>query len=129
MLGCVHSPLETFADLLDRSVQGITALTADARTIDLFRISRIADIWDNNTFPLVSAACAPRLARTGQARAGLRWMADLGAARRELMIDLNPALDTMLPAARPAPAAYRDYRSVVRPGSFPVQGTWPGTGP
>jgi hypothetical protein len=83
-------------------------------------IRLIANIWDNNTFPLVSAACAPRLIRTGRARAGLRWMADLGAARRELMVDLDPALDTVLPAARPGPAAYRDYQGRVRPGSFPV---------
>lgn len=116
----MRSPLETFADLLDRSVQEIAALATDARTVDLSRISRIAGIWDNNTFPLVSAACAPRLVRTGQARAGLWWMADLGAERRELMADLDPALNMMLPAARPIPAVYRDYRGLVRPGSFPV---------
>jgi hypothetical protein len=116
----VRSPLETFAGLLDRSVQEIAASAADARTVDLSRIGLIADIWDNNTFPLVSAACAPRLMRTGRARAGLRWMADLGAARRELMVDLDPALDTMLPAVFPGAAVYRDYRGLVRPGSFPV---------
>lgn len=116
----MHSPLETFAGLLDRSVQEIVALAADARTIDLARISRLANIWDNNTFPLVSAACAPQLSGTELARAGLLWMADLGAARRELMVNLNPALDAELPAARPAPVAYRDYQERVRPGSFPV---------
>lgn len=120
ILGRVRSPLETFAGLLDRSVQEIAASAADARTVDLSRISLIADIWDNNTFSLVSAACAPRLVRTGRARAGLRWMAGLGAARRELMADLDPALDTVLPAALPGAAAYRDYRGRVRPGSFPV---------
>jgi hypothetical protein len=116
----VRSPLETFAGLLDQSVREIAALAADARTIDLPRISRIAGIWDNSTFPLVSAACAPRLARTGQARAGLRWMAGLGAPRRELMTDLDPALDAALPAAGPATAVHRDYQGQVRPGSFPV---------
>ena len=116
----MHSALETFAGLLDRSVAEIAASAADARTIDLARISRLADIWDNNTFPLVSAACAPRSARAGLAGAGLLWMADLGAARRELMTSLNPDLDSMLPAARPAPAAYRDYQGRVRPGSVPV---------
>jgi hypothetical protein len=109
----VHSPLETFACVLDRSVEEIATMAADARTIDVARISLIADIWGNNTVPLMSAACAPRLARSRRARAGLQWMADLGAARRELMIDLNPALDSALPAAHPAPAAYRDYRGRV----------------
>jgi hypothetical protein len=118
----VRSPLETFAGLLDQSVREIAALAADARTIDLPRISRIAGIWDNSTFPLVSAACAPRLARTGQARAGLRWMAGLGAPRRELMTDLDPALDAALPAAGPATAVHRDYQGQARPGSRQVAG-------
>jgi len=95
-------------------------MSADARTADLSRISSIAGIWDNNTFPLVSAVRAPRPLRARRARAGLWWMADLGAARRELMADLDPALGTVLPAARPGPAAYRDYRGQVRPGYFPV---------
>jgi glutamate dehydrogenase/leucine dehydrogenase len=47
-------------------------------------------------------------------------MADLGAARRELMVDLDPALDTMLPVARTGLSVYRDYQARVRPGSFPV---------
>jgi hypothetical protein len=114
------SALETFAGLLDRSVAEIAALAADARTADLSRISSLANIWDNNTFPLVSAACAPRLARTGRARAGLEWMAGLGAARRELVTGLDPALDAVLPPASPVSAVHRDYQGRVRPGSFPV---------
>lgn len=47
-------------------------------------------------------------------------MADLGAARRELVTGLDAALGTMLPAARPEPVVYRDYQGLVRPGSFPV---------
>ena len=120
ILGDMRSPLAMFAGLLDRSIQEIAALAADARTFDISRIGRIADIWDNNTFPLVSAACAPRLLRAGRARAGLRWMADLGPDRRELMIDLEPAVDVVLPAAGPELSAYRDYQGRVRPGSFPV---------
>jgi hypothetical protein len=116
----VRSPLTTFAGLLDRSVEEIAALVADARTVDLFRIWPIADIWDNNTFPLVSVACAPWPLRAARARAGLRWMADLGPARRELMVDLDPTLDTMLGAASPVPSVYRDYRGQVRAGSLPV---------
>jgi hypothetical protein len=116
----VSPPLETFAGLLDRSVREIAALAADARTFDAYRISRIADIWDNNTFPLVSAACAPPALRDEQARAGLEWMADLGTARRELMVDLDPALDGVLPPSAPERSVHRDYLSRVRPGSFPV---------
>jgi hypothetical protein len=116
----VISPLETFAGLLDRSVREIARLSADARTFDGARIGGIADIWDNNTFPLVSAASTVRPWRNRRARAGLRWMAGLGAARRALMVDLDPALDGMLPAAALEGAVYRDYLANVRPGTFPV---------
>ena len=111
----VRSPLETFAGMLDRSVQEIAALAADARTVDLSRISRIADIWDNNTFPLVSAACAPRLLRTGRARAGLGWMAGLGAARRELTagLDPGPAHDWRHRGMGKGPVSERDLNSHV----------------
>jgi len=47
-------------------------------------------------------------------------MADLGADRRELMVELDPDLDRMLPTARSQPSAYRDYQGRVWPGSFPV---------
>jgi hypothetical protein len=47
-------------------------------------------------------------------------MADLGAARRALMVDLDPALNGVLPAAAPQRSVYRDYAARVRPGSFPV---------
>lgn len=116
----MSSSLEAFAGLLDRSVQEIASLSTDARAVDLRRISRIADIWDNNTFPLVRVACAPRSVRAEWAQAGLLWMADLGAARRQLLVELDPALDAVLPAARPEPPAYRDYRGHVRPGSVPM---------
>jgi hypothetical protein len=116
----VSSPLEIFAGLLDRSVQEIAALTADGRRFDTARIGRIADIWDNNTFPLVSAAGASWPLRARRARAGLYWMAGLGAARRDLMVDLDPVLDKVLPAAAPDRPVHRDYRGQVRPGVFPV---------
>jgi hypothetical protein len=116
----VTSPLESFAGLLDRSIQEIGALAADARRFDATRIGRIADIWDNNTFPLVSAACAVRPLRARRAGAGLQWMADLGATRRELMVDLDPALDSVLPAATPEPPTRRDYQGRVLAGSQPV---------
>jgi hypothetical protein len=103
-----------------RSVQEIAIMATDARVFDASRTGGLADIWDNNTFPLVSAACAPRLIRARRARAGLLWMAGLGAARRTLMVDLDPALDRQLPAAAAERSVYRDYQARVRPGSFPV---------
>jgi len=116
----VRAPLESFAGLLDRSVQEIAIMATDARALDASRVGSLADIWDNNTFPLVSAACAPRLIRGRRARAGLLWMAGLGAARRALMIDLDPALDRQLPAAAAERSVHRDYQARVRSGSFPV---------
>jgi hypothetical protein len=51
-VGDVNSPLETFAGLLDRSVQEIATLAADARTFDASRIGRIADIYGTTTHSL-----------------------------------------------------------------------------
>lgn len=120
ILGGVRSPLDVFAGLLDRSVEEIAALAADGRTFDILRIAAIADIWDNNTFPLVRAATAGRGWRAWRARSGLRWMADLGSARRALMVDLDPALDRRLPAPAQEDRVYRDYLGRVRPGVFPI---------
>ncbi|MEU7923464.1 hypothetical protein [Micromonospora zamorensis] len=114
----MSSPLETFAGLLDRSIREIASLATDARSFDGTRIGRIADIWDNNTLPLVRAACAPWPLRSRRASTGLRWMADLGADRRTLMVDLDPGLDGVLPTARPQPSVHRDYQGRVFPGTF-----------
>ncbi|MFI5928270.1 hypothetical protein ACIA3K_20225 [Micromonospora sp. NPDC051543] len=114
----MSSPLEAFAGLLDRSIREITALATDARGFDAARIGRIADIWDNNAVPLVGAACAPRPLRSRRARAGLRWMADLGADRRRLMVDLDPSLDRVLPTAPPDHSVHRDYLGRVFPGAL-----------
>jgi hypothetical protein len=116
----VGSLLEIFAGLLDRSVEQIAAMTADGRRFDPARIGRIADIWDNNTFPLVSAAGAFWPLRAGRARTGLHWMAGLGTARRALMVELDPVLDKVLPAAAPEEYVHRDYYGQVRPGVLPV---------
>ncbi|SCL51011.1 hypothetical protein [Micromonospora chersina] len=116
----MSSPLEAFAGLLDRSVQEIATLAADARSFDASRIGRVADIWDNNTVPLVAAASAPWPLRSRRASAGLRWMADLGADRRRLIVDLDPSLDRVLPAARPERSVHRDYQGRVFPGAFPL---------
>ncbi|MEV1110117.1 hypothetical protein [Micromonospora sp. NPDC049751] len=114
----MSSPLKAFAGLLDRSIREMTALATDARGFDAARIGRIADIWDNNAVPLVGAACAPRPLRSRRARAGLRWMADLGADRRRLMVDLDPSLDRVLPIAQPDRSVRRDYLGRVFPGVF-----------
>ncbi|MEU8085255.1 hypothetical protein AB0B57_16725 [Micromonospora sp. NPDC049101] len=114
----MSSPLETFAGLLDRSIREIATLAMDARSFDATRIGRVADIWDNNTLPLVSAACAPWPLRSRRASAALRWMADLGADRRRLMVDLDPSLDGMLPTALPERSVHRDYQGRVFPGTF-----------
>ncbi|MEU4555451.1 hypothetical protein EV382_2818 [Micromonospora violae] len=114
----MSSPLETFAGLLDRSIREIAALATDARSFDATRIGRIADIWDNNTLPLVGAACAPWPLRSRRASSGLRWMTDLGADRRRLMVDLDPSLDRVLPTARPQRSVHRDYQGRVFPGAF-----------
>ncbi|MEU7842189.1 hypothetical protein AB0B39_14660 [Micromonospora sp. NPDC049114] len=114
----MSSLLEAFAGLLDRSIGEIAAMATDARSFDATRIGRIADIWDNNAVPLVSAACAPWPLRSRRASAGLRWMADLGADRRRLMVDLDPSLDKVLPTARPERSVHRDYQGRVFPGAF-----------
>ncbi|MEU7575319.1 hypothetical protein [Micromonospora sp. NPDC049240] len=116
----MNSPLEAFAGLLDRSVREIATLASDARTFDATRIGRLADIWDNNTVPLVGAACAPWPLRSRSASAGLRWMAELGADRRKLIVDLDPSLDTVLPPARPQRSIHRDYQGQVFPGAIPL---------
>ncbi|WP_200207911.1 hypothetical protein [Micromonospora coerulea] len=43
-----------FAALLDRPVARIGELAADGRRFDRQAIAEIADVWDNNTFPLFS---------------------------------------------------------------------------
>ncbi|MEH1169006.1 hypothetical protein V6V47_26850 [Micromonospora sp. CPCC 205539] len=114
----MSSPLEAFAGLLDRSIREIATLATDARSFDATRIGRIADIWDNNTLPLVGAACAPWPLRSKRASSGLRWMAGLGADRRRLMVDLNPSLDRVLPTAPPERSVHRDYQGRVFPVTF-----------
>ncbi|MBB5867888.1 hypothetical protein F4553_001267 [Allocatelliglobosispora scoriae] len=47
----MRTHVEIFGDLLDRSIEQIAAVAADARDFDAARISRLADIWDNNTLP------------------------------------------------------------------------------
>ncbi|MEV0269932.1 hypothetical protein AB0H43_14240 [Hamadaea sp. NPDC050747] len=116
----MRSPTETFGGLLDRSIEEIAALTRDARSFDDARIGEIADIWDNNTYPLASAASAPWPLRQRWARAGLLWMADLGPARRRLLVDLDSSLDEWLPTPAPELFVFRDYLGRVVPLNIPL---------
>ena len=50
------SAMPMFAALLDRSVARIGESAADGRRFDRQAIAEIADVWDNNTFPLFSTA-------------------------------------------------------------------------
>ncbi|MFF5227770.1 hypothetical protein [Dactylosporangium sp. NPDC000521] len=116
----MRASVEAFAGLLDRSVREIAGLAADGRTFDLGRIGRIADMWHGTGMDLVSAACALRPLRAGRATVGLRSMAALAASRRALMVELDPALDGLLPAAVPADVVHRDFQARVCPGIVPV---------
>ncbi|MEW9533362.1 hypothetical protein [Microbispora sp. NPDC049125] len=77
-----------FAALLDRSLVQMAEASADARTYDRKAIYTVADVWDNNTFPLFRAMAArTSWGRERRARAALKWMADLGAERRTWMVE------------------------------------------
>jgi len=112
----VGSWLEIFGFLLDASIEQISAVSADARNYDGQRIRSLSDIWDNNSFPLVAAATSGRPLRIWRARTGLRWMAELGSTRRAWMIDVEPSLARILPAAKDL-SVYRDHQGYVQPGT------------
>lgn len=78
--------LALLATLLDRSVEELGHHGADARVRDCDAVYRAADVWDNNTYPLVTAALArTRWGRERRARRAVRWMADFGAGRQAWM--------------------------------------------
>jgi hypothetical protein len=52
------SALHLFAALLDRSIDQIAQVSADARQFDAALIRDVADVWDNNTHPFVASATA-----------------------------------------------------------------------
>ncbi|MEV1203325.1 hypothetical protein AB0J07_25375, partial [Microbispora rosea] len=58
--------LGALGSLLDRSLAQIAEASADARTYDRRTIYEVADVWDNNTFPLFHGSpdkirhCVPR---------------------------------------------------------------------
>lgn len=80
------SALAVLSALLDRSLAQIEDATADARFHDRETVRATADIWDDNTRALfISALGRTRRSRDRRARRALRWMADLGPARRAWM--------------------------------------------
>ncbi|MEV7807972.1 hypothetical protein AB0O28_33995 [Microbispora sp. NPDC088329] len=112
--------LGALGSLLDRSLLQIAEASADARTYDRQAIYEVADVWDNNTFPLFHAATAlTSIGRERRARAALAWMADLGSERRSWMIEQAEAaghsLERLLPPPVAKPLHSRDYRGQVTP--------------
>jgi hypothetical protein len=120
------SAVSIFAALLDRSVAQIGQLSADGRHFDRQAVARIADVWDNNTFPLFAVALSrPRWLRERRARSALAWMADLGPSRRAWMIEQAAIAGHRLEPLLPPPvhddlSHFRDYRGQVQPGTVPL---------
>ncbi|MEU4645423.1 hypothetical protein [Micromonospora sp. NPDC023814] len=119
------SAMSMFAALLDRSVASIGELAADGRRFDRQAVVQIADVWDNNTFPLFDAALSrPAWLRERRARAALVWMADLAPPRRAWMIEqaavAGHRLEPLLPPLVHRAGHYRDYQGRVQPGTAPL---------
>ncbi len=111
--------------LLDQSLVRIAEASADARAYDGQTIHKVADVWENNTFPLFHAATAfTSIGRERRARAALAWMADLGLKRRSWMVEQAEAagqpLEQILPPPVAKPLHTRDSRGRVRPSSMPL---------
>ncbi|WP_432924252.1 hypothetical protein ACQPZZ_28970 [Microbispora sp. CA-135349] len=117
--------LGALGSLLDRSLLQMAEASADARTYDRQAIYGVADVWDNNTFPLFHAATAfTSIGRERRARAALDWMADLGPEQRSWMIEQAEAaghsLERLLPPPVAKPLHTRDYRGQVSPPFIPL---------
>ncbi|MFC1436313.1 hypothetical protein ACEZDB_37330 [Streptacidiphilus sp. N1-3] len=114
--------LAAYAALLDRSVEQIAEAAADARTFDRLLIARVADVWDNNTYPFFRAATAHiAWRRERRARAALRWMAALSSTRQAWMEEqaavAGHRIGALLGEPAPDSGPSRDYAGVVRPDS------------
>ncbi|GGM55171.1 hypothetical protein GCM10011608_45040 [Micromonospora sonchi] len=119
------SEMSMCAALLDRSVAQIGELAADGRYVDRQAIVRIADAWDNNTFPLFDTALTrPGWWRQRRARAALGRMADLSPDSRAWMIEQAAIAGYRLEPHLPPPVApvvhYRDYQGLVQPDVVPL---------
>jgi hypothetical protein len=106
-----------FAASLDRSIDRIGELAADGRSFDRLEVVRLADIWDNNTFPFLQVALTQRpWLRERRARVALDWMA---AGRPERRAWMDAAGGRKLPA--PGERRYsRDYAGLVHASSAPL---------
>ncbi|GAA4583584.1 hypothetical protein GCM10023194_21300 [Planotetraspora phitsanulokensis] len=117
--------LGALGSLLDRSLVQIAEASADVQLYDRQAIYQVADVWDNNTFPLFHAATAfTSIGRERRARAALAWMADLGRERRRWMVEQAEAagqpLEQILPPPVAEPLHRRDFRGRVRPPFMPL---------
>ncbi|MFD7732453.1 hypothetical protein ACFV6F_18935 [Kitasatospora phosalacinea] len=112
--------LRAFAALLDASIDRIAELAADARGFDREEAYLLADVWDNNTHALFTAATARfRWMRELQARWALRWLADLGGRRRAWVVERTAAAGVPVehlllpPAPEPAPGRWHRFGSTL----------------
>lgn len=114
--------IEAYGALLDGSLAQIREASRDARTFDRAAVHRAADVWDNNTHPLFRAARARTArGRERRARAGLRWMSELGPERRDWMAGLlGPEGGRLLPPAPASQGPAVDHRGRVRPEPVPL---------
>ncbi len=98
--------MSVLAALLDRSVEQIADAAADVRRFDRETIRTVADVWDNNLFPLVWAASTSDTdQRERRATAALEWMAGFGERRRGWMTEQAAMagydIEPLLPPAAP----------------------------
>ncbi|WP_213000869.1 hypothetical protein [Winogradskya consettensis] len=114
--------LRVLTGLLDRSFARIAELSADGRFFDRTEVAGIADVWDNNTFPLFRAArFRPARVRDRHAAQALRWMADLGPSRHAWMVRHGgQPLAALLAPAAPESPYYRDSLGRIRFSSAPL---------
>lgn len=119
-----YGALSMFAHLLDSSVARIGEIAADPRRFDRGRIIQLADIWDNNTFPLFAAAVTPTpFLRENRARGALRWMADFGEERRAWMTaECGPRMAKLLGPVVPRGPYSRDRQGHVFASVVPLDG-------
>ncbi|MBW6435789.1 hypothetical protein KZ829_18770 [Actinoplanes hulinensis] len=116
------SAWEMLTGLMDAAVADIARIAADGRHFDRQRIVQLADIWDNNTSNVFGVArIRPRWLRERSARKALRWMADMGEARRAWMISHGgEPMRRLLDGIGPDPLYSRDYADRVVPSRLPL---------
>ncbi|WP_330237598.1 hypothetical protein [Streptomyces sp. NBC_00525] len=116
--------MSVLAALLDRSVVQIAEAAADVRRYDRETIHSVANVWDNNLFPLFWAAhSADADERERRARTVLEWMAGWGERRRGWMREqagvAGYGVESLLSAVEPLRPG-RDYLGRVMAPLYPV---------